>query len=189
MNNKKENKKLVVEVGMELDKPLVYFHDMLVSHGLRLSFTCITHDLYYTKENLDGLTENQMKNACVRLRKLEGIIGINKDRQVENEEIKAKEKELICQGYRKVFDTIKIDFQYKKPDWYNYIQLQDIKDVGLLVYWENEKFYHLPLDEQRRALFEELNSYGFNFQESDLGVDKLRTLYYGKKMYSKNQNA
>ncbi len=181
--------KLIVEVGMELDKNLINYHEMLVSHGLYLSFACVTHDLYYTKEkSLDGLTENQMKNACVRLRKLEGIIGVNKDPKVEDEEIKAKENELVNQGYRKIFDTIKIDFQYKKPEWYNYIQLQDIKDVGLLVYWDNRKFYHLPLDEQRKVLFEELNSYGFDFKETDLGLDKLRTLYYGKKMYSKNQN-
>ena len=38
--------KLVVEVGMELDKHLIYYHDMLVSHGLSLSFACITHDIY-----------------------------------------------------------------------------------------------------------------------------------------------
>ena len=129
-----------------------------------------------------------MKNACIRLRKLDGIIGVNKDKKVGDEEIKAKEAELVSKGYRKVFDTIKLDFQYKKPDWYNYIQLQDIKDVVLLVYWENEKIYHLPLAQQHKALLEELNSNGFNFKESDLGVDKLRTLYYGKKMYSKNQN-
>ena len=66
--------------------------------------------------------------------------------------------------------------------------MQDIKDVGLLVYWENKKFYELPLDEQRKELLNELNSYGFNFKENELGIDKLRTLYYGKKLYSKNQN-
>ena len=33
--------KLVVEVGMELDKHLIYYHDMLVSHGLSLFFACI----------------------------------------------------------------------------------------------------------------------------------------------------
>ena len=37
--------KLVVEVGMELDKSIIYFHDMLVSHGLSLSLACITHDI------------------------------------------------------------------------------------------------------------------------------------------------
>ena len=162
---------------------------MLVKHGLILSFACITHDLCYTKEtNFDNMTENQIKNACIRIRKLDAVIGVNKDKIINESEIKEKEDELIKQGYKKVFDTIKLDFQYKKPEWYNYIQLQDIKDVGLLVYWENKKFYELPLDEQRKELLNELNSYGFNFKENELGVDKLRTLYYGKKLYSKNQN-
>ena len=57
--------KLVVEVGMPLDKSLIYYHDMLISHGLDLQFACVTHDLYYTKENLDGcLTIVKLKN-CV----------------------------------------------------------------------------------------------------------------------------
>ena len=51
--------KLVVEVGMELDKNFIFYHEMLVKHGLILSFACITHDLYYTKEtNFDNMTEN-----------------------------------------------------------------------------------------------------------------------------------
>ena len=182
--------KLVLEVGMPLNKNLIYYHDMLTSHGLTLNFACVTHDLYYTKEkSLDGLTENQMKNACIRIRKLEGLIGVNKDKTKSDKEIEDEEKKLLKQGYHKIFDTIKFDFQYKKQDWYNYIQLQDIKDVGLLVYWEHDIFYELPEDEQRQKLLEELNSYGFLFKKTDLGVDKLRTLYYGKKMYSKNQNA
>ena len=40
----------------------------------------------------------------------------------------------------------------------------------------------------RKKLIDELNSYGFDFNYSDLGLDKLRTLYYGKEMYSENQN-
>lgn len=182
--------KLVVEVGMPLDKNLIYYHDKLIKHGLTLSFACVTHDLYYTKEkSFDGLTENQIKNVCIRIRKIEGVIGINKDKVKTDKEIEDAESDLLKQGYYKVFDTIKIDFQYKKPDWYNYIQLQDIKDVGLMVYWEHNIFYELPEDEQRKELLKELNSYGFEFKETDLGLDKLRTLYYGKKMYSKNQNA
>ena len=68
------------------------------------------------------------------------------------------------------------------------VQLQNIKDVGLLVYYDNPDYYNEPLDEQRKLLFNELNSYGFNFKETDLGLDKLRTLYYKKEMFSKNQN-
>ena len=181
-------KKISVEVGMELNKSLIYYHDMLIKHNLVLFFACVTHDVYYSKENLDGLTEKQMKNACIRLRKLEGIIGVNKDIMAKDEEIKAQEKQLINQGYSKVFDTVKLDFHYKRPNWYNSIQLQDIKDVGLLVYYEDKKYDNLSPNEQRKALLKELNTYGFHFNEKDLGVDKLRTLYYGKKMYSKNQN-
>ena len=75
-----------------------------------MSFACTTHDIYNTRENLDGLSENQMKNACIRLRKLDGIIGVYKDKKVGGEEIKLKETELVSKGYRKVFDTIKLDF-------------------------------------------------------------------------------
>lgn len=181
--------KLVLEVGMPLSKSLIYYHDMLISHGLSLGFACVTHDLYYTKEKtLDGLTENQMKRACVRIRKIEGMIGVNKDKTKTDAEIREEEDKLLNEGYHKVFDTIKMDFQYKKPDWYNYVQLQDIKDVGLLVYWDHDIFYELPEDEQFKKLLEELNSFGFEFKDGDLGVDKLRTLYYGKTMYSRNQN-
>ena len=68
------------------------------------------------------------------------------------------------------------------------VQIQDIKDIGLLVYYDNPKYYKYDENKQRKLLLEELNSYGFNFKENDLGLDKLRTLYYGKEMYSKNQN-
>ncbi len=181
--------KLILEVGMPVEKSLIYYHDMLLSHGLKLLFACVTHDIYYTKENLDNLTENQMKNACIRLRHLEGVMGVNKDAETDFEEIKEKGEKLIAEGYRKVFDTIKLDFQYGGIEGMpSRVQLQDIKDVGLLCYYDNANYYHLPMDDQRRELLHELNSYGFNFKETDLGIDKLRTLYYGKPMYSKNQN-
>ena len=99
-----------------------------------------------------------------------------------------KEKSLIENNYKKVFDTIKIDFQYCNQSMKSKIQLQDIKDIGLLVYYDNPDYYELPLKEQRKKLIDELNSYGFDFEYSDLGLDKLRTLYYGKEMYSENQN-
>lgn len=68
------------------------------------------------------------------------------------------------------------------------VQLQEIDDIGLLVYYDNSIYYDLPLDEQRNKLIDELNSYGFDFSYDILGLDKLRTLYYKKEMFSKNQN-
>ena len=68
------------------------------------------------------------------------------------------------------------------------VQLQDIKNIGLLVYYDNPNYYKCPLDIQRKLLLEELNSYSFSFNENDLDLDKLRTLYYPKEMFSFNQN-
>ena len=68
------------------------------------------------------------------------------------------------------------------------IQLQETKDVGLLVFLDNKAYYKYELEEQRKKLIDELNSYGFSFKYDDLGLDKLRTLYYRKEKYSKNQN-
>ena len=175
---------LVLEVGFKLDKSLIYYHDMLVKNGLILDFSCITHDIYYTDKNLDGLTENQMKNSCIRLRACDGI---NKE-ITDKTKLDNNEKSLIENGYKKVFDTIKIDFQYCNKSMKSKVQLQDIKDIGLLVYYDNPDYYELPLKEQREKLIDELNSYGFDFKYSDLGLDKLRTLYYQKEMFSENQN-
>lgn len=186
----KNMEELILEVGMPLKKDLAYYQKALTKNGLYLNFACITHDLYYTKEKgLDGLSEIQMKNACVRIRKLSAIFGTSKIRTITDSEIKAKEKDLIAHGYHKIFDTIKYDYQYKKDGMFSYVQLQDIKDIGLLVYYNNPDYYTFDEDTQRELLFKELNSYGFDFSLNDLGLDKLRTLYYGKKMYSKNQNA
>lgn len=180
--------KEIVEVGLPLKKNLIYYHDMLQKHGLQLVFACITHDLYYCKNtNFDGFSENQIKKACVRLRMSGG--GINTKPLGNNKKMLKQENELIKQGYFKVFDTIKLDFHYHIKGMNSRIQLQDIKDIGLIVYYNNNDYNNLPPKKQRELLIAELNGYGFNFKQTDLDLDKLRTLYYGKRMYSENQNA
>ena len=175
---------LVLEVGMKLDKNLIYYHEMLNNHGLKLLFSVHTRDVYYSKQdNFDGLSENNIKNSCVRIRYVQKI---NDDENSFKDNLK-KEKELLKRGYKKVFDTSKLDFHYGNKKMKGRIQLQDIKDIGLLVYYDNSKYYKYDTDKQRRLLLEELNGYGFDFKESDLGLDKLRTLYYGKEMYSKKR--
>ena len=179
--------KVIVEVGFPLEKDLIYYHDMLQKHGLRLVFSCITHDLYYAKDtNFDGLTENQIKNACVRLRFCNELNGKS---PYQNKKTSKQEQDLIKQGYTKVFDTAKFDFHYQKDGMKSRIQLQDILGVGLVVYYDNPDYYDHTPDKQRELLIDELNSYGFTFKQTDLCLDKLRTLYFGKKMYSKNVNA
>ena len=201
---------LVVEVGFKLNKNIDYYKDILIKHNAINRFNCKTHDIYWTNKNLDNMTENEMKNSCIRLRITEGFGGVdfsgvsklsyrfqnvdnfivNKGNQKELtlEEVNEYIKEIENNGYIKVFDTSKVDYQYSIGDMKSRIQLQDIENVGLLLYYDNPDYYELPLDDQRNALINELNSYGFDFNCDTLGLDKLRTLYYKKEMYSKNQN-
>ena len=179
--NKQKN---ILEIGMKLDGDLLYYHELLLKHNLNLIYSCITHDVYYTKDNLDGMTENEMKKSCIRIRDSHEL-----KKTISASVISKKEKELIENGNTKVFDTIKLDLHYSNNTMKSRVQLQNIKDIGLLVYYDNPDYYEYSINEQRKLLLNELNSYGFNFKETDLGLDKLRTLYYGKEMYSDNQNA
>ena len=201
---------IVVEVGFKLNKNIKYYEEILSSHNAINRFNCKMHDIYWTNKNLENMTENEMKNSCIRLRITEGFGGVdfsgvskisyrfqnadnfivNKDNQKELtlEEVNEYIKKIENNGYVKAVDTSKVDYQYSIGDMKSRIQLQDIENVGLLIYYNNPDYYELPLDNQRNALINELNSYGFDFDYNTLGLDKLRTLYYKKEIYSKNQN-
>lgn len=187
---------LIVEVGIKLDKDFEYYDSLLKNNGLINDFRVTTHDIYYTDKNLDGLSENEMKNACIRLRscnnlnyKIQNNLIENLDKkEVSNAELDDFENRLAKLGYKKVFDTTKKDFHYYKNGMSSKVQLQQIEDIGLLVYYDNKDYYEFDLETQRKKLIDELNLYGFNFSYDILGLDKLRTLYYKKEMFSKNQN-
>ena len=187
---------LVVEVGLKLDKDLKYYDSILKKHGLINDFQVLTHDIYYTNIDLDGLSEYEIKNDCIRLRSCnhEGYKVQNnliKDiniKEVSDTELNNFENKLLEFGYKKVFDTIKQDFHYYKEGMSSKVQLQQIENIGLLVYYDNKDYYDYDFDTQRKKLIDDLNSYGFHFHYDTLGLDKLRTLYYGREVYSKNQN-
>lgn len=201
---------IVVEVGFKLNENIKYYEEILSSHNAINRFNCKTHDIYWTNKNLENMTENEMKNSCIRLRITEGFGGVdfsgvskisyrfqnvdnfivNKGNQKELtlEEVHEYIKKIENNGYVKAFDISKVDYQYSIGDMKSRIQLQDIENIGLLIYYDNPDYYELPFDAQRNALINELNSYGFDFDYDTLGLDKLRTLYYKKEMYSKNQN-
>ncbi len=190
---------LVVELGLYLDRPYIYYENILKQNGLKCVFECVTHDLYYTNNdfsNIDNMTEKELKDVCIRVRKVNDgdyeiqnkILKEYKRKKIKSSKINKLEKELKKYGYRKVFDTIKYDHHWYKEGMNTRVQLQETKDIGLLVFLDNKAYYELDLETQRRKLIDELNSYGFNFNYDTLGLDKLRTLYYRKEMFSNNQN-
>lgn len=190
---------LVVELGLYLDRPYIYYENILKQNGLKCVFECVTHDLYYTNNdfsNIDNMTEKELKDVCIRVRKVNDgdyeiqnkILKEYKRKKIKSSKINKLEKELKKYGYRKVFDTIKYDHHWYKEGMNTRVQLQETKDIGLLVFLDNKAYYELDLETQRRKIIDELNSYGFNFNYDTLGLDKLRTLYYRKEMFSNNQN-
>lgn len=190
---------LAVELGLYLDRPYLYYEDILKQNGLKCVFECVTHDLYYTNNdfsNIDNMTEKELKDVCIRVRKVNDgdyeiqnkILKEYKRKKIKSSKINKLEKEFKKYGYRKVFDTIKYDHQWYKEGMTTRVQLQETKDIGLLVFLDNKAYYEFDLENQRRKLIDELNSYGFNFNYDTLGLDKLRTLYYRKECFSNNQN-
>lgn len=202
-------KKVVVEVAFKLNYKFAYYQKILSKCGAINTFNCETHDLYYTNQDLNNLSEGQMKQSCVRYRMVKGLSGRDFDGnhnwrcnfqnyQVFDSthsnsfscslsQLKTYEKILNQASYQKVFDTTKIDHQYKIGDMKSCIQLQDIENIGLVLYYDNPLYYDLPYSIQRRKLIDELHSYGFTeFTEDTPNFDKLRTLYYQKECFSLN---
>ena len=89
--------------------------------------------------------------------------------------------------FKLVFDTIKQDFHYAKSNMESRVQLQQIKDIGLVLYYDNEQYYNLPYNKQRKALIDELNSYGFEFSEKTPDLNKLESLRDKKLSFHLNQ--
>lgn len=202
---------VVVEIGIKLKHNLDYYENILKNVSAINTYNCETRDLYYTNKLLNGFTENEMKMACVRFRMSrnldendsDGNNGwscvfqnyhvfdfLNEDKfQCDYSSLKNYEQKFKDANWIKVFDTYKTDHQYQIGNMKSRIQLQDIQGIGLILYYDNPDYYSLPQEEQRKNLIDELNSYGFDeFDYNTLGFDKLRTLYYKKNCYSKNQN-
>lgn len=191
---------MIVELGFKLKKSYSYYESVLKKHGLECVYECVTHDIYFSNidfSNIDDMTEREIKEACIRARQVNNedfVVQNNlcndlKIEKVKWNELYKLENRLMKLGYKKIFDTIKFDHHWYKEGMTTKVQLQEIKDVGLLVYFDNKEYYNYDLFEQRKRLIDELNSYGFEFSYDDLGLDKLRTLYYREEKFSENQNS
>lgn len=190
---------LKVELGFKLNNSYSFYVNVLKKHGLECVYECTTHDIYYSDcdfSNIDNMTEREIKKSCIRLRQIDDGLFVVQNNLCENfdltefdfDELDSVTTKLNELGFTKVFDTIKIDHHWYKEGMTTNVQMQEIKDIGLLVYLDNKEYYEFDLEEQRKRLIDELNSYGFNFSYDYLGLDKLRTLYFREEKFSKNQN-
>lgn len=209
--------KVVVEVGMLLDnkKDIEYYNKLVEKAGGQNVFNCETHDLYWSNKShneLEKMTEKQIKDSCVRFRMTSGFGGtcfsgdFSMKIRFENFQIydDSKENSFLCEdmnefkniqeemesnGWNLIIDTFKVDYQYKIGDMKSALQFQEIDNIGMVLYYDNPDYYEMSEENQREMLLKELNDYGFSFDKDELGIDKLRTLLTGSSKFSKNQNA
>ena len=64
---------IIVEIGIKLDKSIEYYDKMLRDNGATNLRNLETVDYYWTNKELCDMTENEMKNACIRFRMCKGI--------------------------------------------------------------------------------------------------------------------
>lgn len=204
----------IVEVGILLDKDLQYYQELLSKAGAENVFYTETHDKYWTNKKFDELaemSENQIKMSCIRVRgnglnfsETDESLLKNIKFSVENSNLfnyknsdhekLSKKKldkfidEIEKDGWYLIFDTFKVDYHYQINGMKSRIQIQEIDDIGLVLYYDNPDYYDMPEQLQWKSLIDELNSYGFDFQYNEPGIDKLRTLLFGYGQYSFNQN-
>ena len=185
-----------VEVAFKVSQRQSKCEKLLKKAGYELFWKAKTRDLYFTKTELSpDMSEQELKFACVRIRNSNGGYSVDNFSVFDNskpdkfkcDKIKAYEivEILLENGYKKVFDTSKTDYVYKKGNSYH--QLQNIDGIGLLDYAFDEDIKNLPEDEQFIILKKEMEDIGIEL-EYDKGVDKLRTLLSRKLCFSKNQN-
>ncbi|MBQ7308454.1 MAG: hypothetical protein IJW82_08035 [Clostridia bacterium] len=183
-----------IEVGFKIIQTQKEAEKILLDNGFINVFKTNTRDLYFGKNiNFKNKNENEIKNSLIRCRNFssfENLNLLNEDLpskvDVDFETLLSYFNKLKSNGYELIFDTQKSDWIYKKGECWH--QLQDIKYIGLLDYVYNTEIFDKGYteEEQFEILKNQMKEYGFKL-EYDLGVDKLRSLYNKKLMFSKNQ--
>ena len=185
-----------VEIAFKVKQKQSKCEKLLKKVGYELFWKAKTRDLYFTKIELSlDMSEQELKFACVRIRNSNGGYSVDNFSVFDNskpdkfkcDKIKAYEivEMLLENGYKKVFDTSKTDYVYKKGNSYH--QLQNIDGIGLLDYAYDEDIKDLQEEKQFEILSKEMEDIGIELEYKE-GIDKLRTLLLGKLCFSKNQN-
>ncbi len=182
----------VLEVGFKIKEDKKEAEKLLLAQGFQELFKTTTRDIYFGKDvNFEGKDETQIKTSLIRCRnfeKFENLKIFDKDLpdklDVDFKTMHAYFDKFFENGYEVIFDTQKTDWVYYKGKCWH--QLQDIKDIGLLDYVLDKDIFDKSEDEQFEILMKQVKDFGLHL-EYELGVDKLRSLYNKKLMFSKNQ--
>ena len=116
-----------VEVAFKVKQKQSKCEKLLKKAGYKLYWKAKTRDLYFTKTELSpDMSEQELKFACVRIRNSNGGYSVDNFSVFDDskpDKFKCDKNEaytiagiLIEKGYKKVFDTSKTDYVYKKEN-------------------------------------------------------------------------
>lgn len=184
-----------VEVGYLCDNNINYYRDLLNKKQIYNYFNTSTKDIYFSKEKISDLkrqSEEEIKNKSIRIRfnksikkdskyeffriqNYRNLLDIFEDKKYLTKDYKIIEKQLIENGFNKIIETNKVDYQYMN----GYLQLQDVENIGLIVYYYNPKYFFEPVSKQEEILTKELKEIGFVFKKTRQ-IDRLKELLNNK---------
>lgn len=173
---------IVEEIEMPIKGTLEEIENKLLLNGFEVFYKVLTITSYYLPENETTEEHATLKERCKRIRYVEPIAKFkNKWQDYEKwikeyniDDCKKEEKELINNGYLKIYTDEKTDCVYKKIDEEKmYFQIQNIKDDCLMIAYDNEKYYNLEKEEQRRLLIEDVRKYGIDIID-DKNIDRFK---------------
>lgn len=185
-----------VEAGFKIKNSKEEAEQILLKNGFVNTFkNAKTRDVYFGRNiNFNNKSETEIKRSLIRCRGFQTFTNLQLlDPSIPEGKHVVDFKtalnycnRLLAEGFDVVFDTEKTDWIYKKGNCWH--QLQDIKNIGLIDYVWNEDIFNKGYSEQEQfnLLKQQMTDLGFTL-EYDLGIDKLRTLYYGEIKFSTNQ--
>ena len=172
-----------IEVQLKIEGTKEDNIDNLISQEFEKVKSCRTIANYYLPKDKIIDDTSKLKEDCVRIRKSkfdkyeEGFklgnsillseMACNVEITKERKEIKIQtdqeaielEKYLIENGFELIYTDDKKDNIYKLDDQNIVFQIQDIKDFGLIIAYDNIKYDNLSIEDQRKKLIDDILKY------------------------------
>lgn len=183
-----------IEVSFKISGNQMTVVNKILTKGFTLLWKVKTIDKYYCKPN-SNITN--LKEKCLRLRKVESLSNdsityyfedysllnvseknkLNDFKILKEDDYNYLDETLKKMNFKEFLTTNKIDYVLKKE---NYIfQIQDIKDCGLIVSYDNEDYSNYNYQEQKSLLIADLEKFGFQIVDYE-EFDKFKELITNK---------
>ena len=175
---------IIEEIELPIKGKKEDIEKILIENNFEIFYKVLTISNYYAPINEYLEDHKTLKKMCKRLRYVEPTIKFKNEwqdyeqwiKKYNIEECKKEEDEILNQGYKKIYTDEKTDWVYKKVDKDKmYFQIQDIKDDCLMIAYDNEEYYDLERNEQRKKLIEDVEKYGIEIIDTD-NIDRFKLI-------------